>query len=136
MTDSFLVQLLLGLATIGLTLFLWERFSAFKWIIAATAGAIVFGVTVLYLKERNQSVETGVSESRPSRNSEQLNAQNNPVDNKASAIESYELLKKLREDAELRLERIDPSSAESREIASGAVEQLKVWEASALAKTR
>jgi len=136
MTDSFLVQLLLGLAAIGLTLFLWERFTAFKWIIAATVGAIVFGFTVQYLKENNQRLETGVSESKQEGNSNQLDAQGNPVDDKANAIESYNLLKKLREEAELRLERTDPSSAESREIASGAVEQLKIWEASALAKTR
>ena len=43
-----MIHILIGLICLGLALYFWERFPAFKWIVATVVGAFVILILVLF----------------------------------------------------------------------------------------
>jgi DMSO/TMAO reductase YedYZ heme-binding membrane subunit len=56
-----LIHLLIGLICLGLALYFWERFPAFKWIVASVVGAIALVIILLFMQasERKKKERLG-----------------------------------------------------------------------------
>jgi len=64
--DLFMLQIVLGLLAIGIALFLWERFPAFKWVLATIFGVPLAVLSIGLLIENARKTEDAAAASKAS----------------------------------------------------------------------
>ena len=141
--DLFMLQIVLGLLAIGIALFLWERFPAFKWVLATIFGVPLAVLSIGLLIENARKTEDAAAASKAS---ELATSEQAPVNAKASVddfamnapvnsarhtpgtlkISNAARLKLLRE--EELLKRASATTPEARQLAQSNIEKAPAAE--------
>jgi hypothetical protein len=118
-----MLHIVLGIIAIGLTLYLWERFPSFKWVLAVLVAIPIMLLAALLYADNNKKVAREKEEAEfqiryeKEKQAAEIQKQN----------QSYEDLKRIKESIDLRLKENKYENEEEKEKDVTASKQLEVW---------
>ncbi len=125
-----MLHIVLGIIAIGLTLYLWERFPSFKWVLAVLVAIPIMLLAALLYADNNKKVAREKEEAEfqiryeKEKQAAEIQKQN----------QSYEDLKRIKESIDLRLKENRYENEEEKEKDVTASKQLEVWVSAAKLK--
>jgi uncharacterized membrane protein YhiD involved in acid resistance len=127
-----MVHIVLGIIAIGLTLYLWERFPSFKWVLATLVAIPIILLAALLYADNKKQLEREREEAEFKQRFE--------VEQKAAEaqkqIQSYEDLKRIKESIDIRIKEDKYESVEEKQKDITSAKQLDIWVNEAKSKVK
>ena len=118
-----MLQILIAIVAVGLSLYLWERFPAFKWVVATVIGIVVLIIAIIVFNTHRKQAAIEKEQAEFQLRYEQ--------EEKAKDLKKWNEndvdLKKLKADMEDKLMHYKYESNEARKEDEIAVKQLNIW---------
>jgi len=118
-----MLQILIAIVAVGLSLYLWERFPAFKWVVATVIGIVVLIIAIIVFNTHRKQAAIEKEQAEFQLRYEQ--------EEKAKDLKKWNEndvdLKKLKADMEDKLKHYKYESNEARKEDEIAVKQLNIW---------
>ena len=118
-----MAQIVLALVAIGISLFLWERFPSFKWILAAIIAIPLIGITAFLIADNGKQVEKEKEEFRLFQQQEKAQEEAD----KKSAENSYVNLKQIAESIQIRIKENAYTNDDERQQDVNRLKQFEIW---------
>ena len=127
-----MLQIVLGIIAIGLTLYFWERFPSFKWVVAVIIAIPVLAVISLSVNQHIKSVEKEKEQIQFVKKQE-LAAQEEEI---KSSKQSYENLSHIVESIKIRIKESNYANDEEKQQDINHLKQFEIWMNEAKAKAQ
>lgn len=118
-----MLQILIAIVAVGLSLYLWERFPAFKWVVATVIGFVVLIIAIIVFNTHRKQAAIEKEQAEFQLRYEQEEKEEATKKSKESEID----LDKLKAVIEAKLKQNKYENEEARKEDEIAVKQLNIW---------
>lgn len=118
-----MLQILIAIVAVGLSLYLWERFPAFKWVVATVIGFVVLIIAIIVFNTHRKQAVIEKEQAEFQLRYEQEEKEEATKKSKESEID----LDKLKAVIEAKLKQKKYENEEARKEDEIAVKQLNIW---------
>jgi len=127
-----MLQIVLGIIAIGLTLYFWERFPSFKWVLATIVAIPLIGITVFVIADNRKKNEREKEELHLFKQQEKAQEE----EDRNRAKNSYDNLSQIAESIKIRIKENAYMSNDDRQQDIDRLQQFEIWMNEAKAKAQ